>query len=306
MFGSSDVNQIEILSSFAAEPSPLRWLAPPAMIDPSLKEIYIFQSAGKDLNPRHPGQLWVYQYERHKWTAADRANSGPGHGGGPSTSEPPFRMNQQRVYDPFTRTFWQFGGMSFDTGGRKVDELWCMSLVRPTHDDILRKARFNVRRQQFREMCGKTDSVRALNFLRTEVAAVVDHNDSNEASSFRYLMSHLLSLPQSPLISKRKPVPLPDGEPEEDMEFQVDGNIESLVRSASDQSPTMIASGLPDFAWTHSTTQASGSCDNVRALPKEQFQERTSVFETILEFINDAAKEPSTNLIDLVEGAGRT
>lgn len=41
--------------------------------------------------------------------------------------------------------------------------------------------------------------MRALQFLRSEVHAVVDHSDPDEAASFRALLAHLLTAPSAPV-----------------------------------------------------------------------------------------------------------
>jgi hypothetical protein len=49
---------------------------------------------------------------------------------------------------------------------------------------VLRKTRFLIRKQVFKEMCGKDDS-EALRYLQTSVEPIVNHQDETEESEFR-------------------------------------------------------------------------------------------------------------------------
>ncbi|PFH53700.1 hypothetical protein AMATHDRAFT_934 [Amanita thiersii Skay4041] len=77
----------------------------------------------------------------------------------------------------------------------RLNDLWSISLQRPLADMVVRRARFQIRRQQFREMCEDQSPIKALNFLQNEVADVVDHSDVAESEEFRALMTYLLMPP---------------------------------------------------------------------------------------------------------------
>jgi len=70
-----------------------------------------------------------------------------------------------------------------------------MELKRPGPEEIIRQAKFQIRRQQFREMCEEVPPIRALNFLQNEVSSVVDHRSAEETEMFRSLLTHLLAPP---------------------------------------------------------------------------------------------------------------
>ena len=62
---------------------------------------------------------------------------------------------------------------------------------RPQVADILRKAIFQIRKQVFRELCMKGDSLFALKYLQTDVGSVVNHDDHEESTAFRRLTTWL-------------------------------------------------------------------------------------------------------------------
>ncbi|KAF6763348.1 Mei4-dependent protein 6 [Ephemerocybe angulata] len=76
---------------------------------------------------------------------------------------------------------------------KRLDDLWMMKLKRPGVEEVVRQAKFCIRRQQFREMCEQEEPVKALQFLQNEVSSVVDHANPAEAETFRSLLTHLLA-----------------------------------------------------------------------------------------------------------------
>ncbi|EIW83449.1 hypothetical protein CONPUDRAFT_89328 [Coniophora puteana RWD-64-598 SS2] len=79
----------------------------------------------------------------------------------------------------------------------RLDDFWRMRLSRAAPGEVVRQATYEIRRQQFREMCEGERGVKALRFLQTEVSAVVDHASPEETAVFRSLLAHLLSSPSS-------------------------------------------------------------------------------------------------------------
>uniref|UniRef100_V5ET55 SAP domain-containing protein n=1 Tax=Kalmanozyma brasiliensis (strain GHG001) TaxID=1365824 RepID=V5ET55_KALBG len=134
----------------------------------------------------------------------------------------------QLVFDDRKKVYYLHGGNPEDASDRsyRLDDFWRLTLLRPTPGEILRRAKFRVRRQRFLEMTrnlapamndseeeiataasvapaansggfaldgGPRFGLEALMYLQTEVGAVVDHSDESESRLFRRLMSHLLS-----------------------------------------------------------------------------------------------------------------
>ncbi|KAH7910095.1 Muskelin N-terminus-domain-containing protein, partial [Hygrophoropsis aurantiaca] len=92
----------------------------------------------------------------------------------------------------------------------RLDDFWRMALVRAMPEEVIRQGRYLIRRQQFREMCESQPyaPVQALRFLQTEVSAVVNHDDPEEAGVFRSLLEHLLSPAPPPPADTYSPLPL--------------------------------------------------------------------------------------------------
>lgn len=156
---------------------------------------------------------------------------------------------------------------------------------------------------RFREMCEDTHAVKALGFLQNEVSSVVDHHDPKETEIFRSLLTHLLA-----------PGPLSPSSPEE-------------TQPIGDDSPPRKRSrpNTPEEKWTNVLhteeipPALSVSADTLRSLAdpmehrldddmtpskpltQERFKQRNEVFESLLEFISDDAKQPSESLLDLVD-----
>lgn len=126
-------------------------------------------------------------------------------------------------------------------------------------------------------MCEGTSPVRALQFLRADVYAMVDHSDADEAGAFRALLAHLLAAPPSS--------PPPD---------------------TSDMAP----SGEVNTSEADAIEEGDGSVTRLGAAPEgggvseDVFRQRTEVFEALLEFVNPEAREPRTDLLDLIVREG--
>lgn len=163
-----------------------------------------------------------------------RPGSGSGVNNGAQPTEPQPRYAAQLVFDDRKKVYYLHGGNPEDASDRsyRLDDFWRLTLLRPTPGEILRRAKFRVRRQRFLEMTrnltpamnesdediaasasvsspaaamgasvgspgagegGPRLGLEALMYLQTEVGAVVDHSDEAESRLFRRLMSHLLN-----------------------------------------------------------------------------------------------------------------
>ncbi|TFK67379.1 galactose oxidase [Pluteus cervinus] len=328
----------EIFPDFTAEKGPDACFTQRAVLDPSLKEIYMFCGLTRNA---HVGSMtilqsespnWVYQYHPRpgKWTQilsskALSATSEP-------IEEPLPRYAHQVVYNPNTRTAYLHGGnaglvgaTSADgdggtptqgrTGGEKrLDDLWQMELVRPSQEEIIRRAKFRIRRQQFREMSEDGDPIKALNFLQSDVASVVDHKDPVESDDFRSLLTHLL-VPAAAIGRTKTPPPLGDHEdspprkrsrstsPEDQWTSTLD---EVECDSDGEEDPTKIEFNSPQTinARMLKTIQDPLERDDGSGVSAERFDQRNEVFESLLTFVGDYAKEPTGSLLDMVDGDG--
>ncbi|KAF8971232.1 Muskelin N-terminus-domain-containing protein [Flammula alnicola] len=218
----------EIFSNFTAAGGPDACFTQRAVIDPELKEIYVFcgltrsPTTGPQNTLRAYLSNWVYRYDTRpgKWMQILRQPDRP-----PSELPLP-RFAHQVVYNPSTKSVFLHGGnaggapvadggraareadeeaIAVDSGDegkdgpaagtkeRRLDDFWRMELKRPGPEEIIRQAKSQIRQQQFREMCEEEAPVKALNFLQTQVSSVVDHSNAKETEIFRSLLTHLLS-----------------------------------------------------------------------------------------------------------------
>jgi muskelin len=172
---------------------------------------------------------------------------------------------------------------------------------------------------RFRELCEEVPAVKALGFLQNDVSTAVDHNNPEETSVFRSLLSHLLvpSKPTTPAISRRQSDPDTTGAesesedsgappkkrsrqstPDETWTSRLDEDAamaESVSSDHSVQSHRAIITMKED-------PEESGLRDTSNTVSAERFQQRTEVFESLLKFVGKDAKQPSGNLLDIMSG----
>jgi muskelin len=169
-------------------------------------------------------------------------------------------------------------------------------------------------------MCEEGPAVKALNFLQNDVSMTVDHNDPEETSVFRSLLSHLLvpSKPPTPAISRR-PSDLGTAEAESESD---DSDAPPKKRSRQSTPEEAWTSKLGEDDVTAESTSSGHSLHSDRAivstkeknpedgevgdeassLSAERFQQRTEVFESLVVFVGENAKQPSGNLLDMMHG----
>ncbi|KAK0448391.1 Muskelin N-terminus-domain-containing protein [Desarmillaria tabescens] len=300
----------ELFSNFTASGGPDACFTQRAVIDPRLKELYIF--CGLTRAP-HAGSLtvlpseppnWVFRYHTRpgQWVKVlpeqqERKSRHP-------CQEPVPRYAHQVVYDPSTKTVFMHGGNAGITGAMeravdgeeggketRLDDFWRMNLVRPAVKEIIRRAKFRLRQQQFREMSETVSQVKALAFLQTEVSSVVDHNDPTETELFRSLLTHLLT-PQSPTpVAKKYPSEHEDSPPRKRSRPNTpedDTDSEEWVWSV--YRLMVIRSG-----------RAADPVESEGEMDAERFKQRTEVFEELLGYVSSGAKQPGGSLLDMVD-----
>jgi len=76
----------------------------------------------------------------------------------------------------------------------RLNDFWELKLIRPSNEDILRSAKFHIRKQKYKEICNTGDYLQALKFLQNNVSEVVNHNDENESKEFRELTQYLFNI----------------------------------------------------------------------------------------------------------------
>ncbi|KAG6919366.1 hypothetical protein DXG01_006915 [Tephrocybe rancida] len=341
----------ELFSDFSAAGGPDSSFTQRAVIDPSLRELYVFCGLTRK---QQPGALttisseapnWMFSYDSKpgSWT---QILSHPPDVSSPSLTahsspeehrkQPQPRYAHQVVYNPLTRTVFLHGGNAgileaVEHEGEethkeeRMDDLWQMTLDRAESEEVIRRATYRLRQQQFREMCEDAAPIKALNFLQTEVSSVVNHSNTKETEVFRSLLIYLLTpstpspspspLSPSPLPSTSARSPKPPTIKEEWESEGEDGPPRKRSRSRSpEKEHETWTSRLEDddLPAAHGPVHMEALLEaedpqepDVRGagagkLTAARFKQRSEVFESLLEFVSESAKEPSGSLLDIV------
>ncbi|GJJ76870.1 muskelin [Entomortierella parvispora] len=188
-------------------------------------------------SPSEPLSLAYVLSDQESWQKIFQ-NSSP-ELGEPSEPEPVPRYAHQLVFDDVNEVQYLFGGNPGDPTNmsKRLDDFWGLRLYRPSPDQIVRKAKYLLRTQQFKELCQRPEtsvltsttaasaqrstglshtskdrnhrgavnkpvergtvehhdqSLRALNFLQTELSCVVDQSNKGESDDFKALIRGLL------------------------------------------------------------------------------------------------------------------
>lgn len=130
-------------------------------------------------------------------------------------------------------------------------------------------------------MCQNRPTLVALDYLQTELAAVVDHNDETESAAFRSCMTELLSAP-------------PRNNCEVDM-------------TATTTESSLASRAEPDY--DHDDDDVDDDDDDDRQGPDGEgdsstrdpalYATRHALFERLLEFVPDRLRQPRDELQDL-------
>ncbi|KAH7889083.1 Muskelin N-terminus-domain-containing protein [Phlebopus sp. FC_14] len=238
----------ELFANFTTSGGPDACFTQRAIIDPGLREIYVFcgltrvQQSSPLTVLRSDTPNWVYRYEDPlvpgKWTQI--LPEAPSENG--ETCEIPVpRYAHQVVYDENTKRVFMHGGNAGETKDAddeeaekeneeremasaeeerpprmrtketRLDDFWGMTLLRAAPEQVIRQGKYLIRRQRFREMCEEQPAVKALRYLQVDVSDVVDHNNPEETNVFRSLLAHLVS-PTSSMIIDDPPLESPRSE----------------------------------------------------------------------------------------------
>ncbi|KFM80694.1 Muskelin, partial [Stegodyphus mimosarum] len=72
----------------------------------------------------------------------------------------------------------------------RLDDFWSLHLYRPTKDMLLRQCCRIIRQHKFQEIASN-DQIAALQYLQTELASTIDHQNIDEAKEFQLLAFNL-------------------------------------------------------------------------------------------------------------------
>ena len=188
-------------------------------------------------------------------------------------------------------------------------------------------------------MCEEMPPVKALNFLQTEVSAVVDHSDADEAEAFRSLLTYLLTPSQSAARTKepasdeehddspprkRSRPNTPDhshdqygydndpdrhdgegtwtdklGDEDEDVHSYSMRGVNIFKLKEIEDPVERIAKRERRKEGEDQGKRESGSYEK---LSEARFSQRNEVFEGLLEFVAQSEKQPEGSLLDVIDG----
>jgi len=116
---------------------------------------------------------------------------------GINSNQPCPRYAHQLVYHPYKKIHYMFGG---NPGRReepnvRLDDFWELKLTKPDKSFVIKKCKYLIRKQRFCEMASRqgdeSHKLVAMEFLRTRVHEVVDHECASSERKYRHLASKL-------------------------------------------------------------------------------------------------------------------
>ena len=155
-------------------------------------------------------------------------------------------------------------------------------------------------RLRFRELCEDSTPIKALSYLQTEVSAVVDHGDADEATIFRSLLSHLLSPSSSASeTSHTRKRSREDSPVEPTKTWEQDdpmADASSPVRTSVTDALKTAPKSVVEMQEDPEERRVNGG----KPISAARFKQRTAVFEQLMEFVNTDAKQPAKDLVQFV------
>lgn len=119
--------------------------------------------------------------------------------------------------------------------------------------------------------------VKALQYLQADISSVVDHDDEAEATAFRSLLTHLMSRPPTPRVTKSQNLLDEDSRMED--AASTNGNNDLELKNGPSQEAPPGSEGASSM---------------------ERDRQRQAVFDALLAFIDPHDQEPTVDLMDLV------
>lgn len=192
----------EIAQDYSKDAGPDVGFTQRATIDEDLQELYVLSGY-----MRNPGcdivknSLWVYSIRNNEWQKVyQNENKEFRH-------VPCPRFAHQMVYDPTSKSQYIFGGNPGDNldSSKRLDDFWKLELIKPDPSSILRRSLYMIRMQKLKELCSRAcdqyteedvsvEILKALDYLRTQVAPVVNHEDEEESNEFHQMCANLCLL----------------------------------------------------------------------------------------------------------------
>ncbi|XP_030373545.1 muskelin [Scaptodrosophila lebanonensis] len=317
-------------TSAEAKFEPLPGFTLRATIDCDRDEIYIFSSLSKLKDRREmqkvetsktSNSFWVYSLRNHKWSriyySCHTAHEGTsiniatvlGTNKNSGVAEPCPRYAHQLVYDEMAKTHYLFGGNPgiCQMLQLRLDDFWLLCLEKPKRDEILNHCRYLVRKLRYEEMT-RSEPLVAMQYLRHQIADVIDHNDAEQLHNFHKLASllfknHDCAMDQSPLAT---PALCADTEEKaESASGAGDADIPKDIVAVSpaenlsiESNDSTATSGISEAA---SNTSASSSVKRARRDSSYEMKNRRAfLFNKLVQLMPPSMVQPERNLSDFV------
>ncbi|KAI8639074.1 Muskelin N-terminus-domain-containing protein [Parasitella parasitica] len=201
----------EIAQDYSKDAGPDAGFTQRATIDEDLQELYVLsgymRNSGGDIVRN---TLWVYSIEKNEWQKVfQNENRDSESWARISKFEPGPRFAHQMVYDPVSKKQYIFGGNPGDNSDttKRLDDFWELVLSKPDPSSILQKSFYMIRMQKLKELCSKVcnqqrhhsdedndDTMIALDYLRSQVAPVVNHENESESKDFHQICANFCLL----------------------------------------------------------------------------------------------------------------
>ncbi|CAI9718917.1 muskelin-like isoform X1 [Octopus vulgaris] len=193
-----DSHRVEVITDGTRKDSsqiPAAGFTQRATIDPGLNEIHVLSGLSKDKDKRDnvKNSFWVYDIDKNRWSCIYKnENTGQQYWNKMQHVEPVPRFAHQLVYDHHRKVHYLFGGNPGKDSLPKMrlDDFWALKLSRPSQEHLLRRCIYLIRKYKFQEIA-YDDPVKAVTYLQTELADMVDHTDPEETKQFQLLASTL-------------------------------------------------------------------------------------------------------------------
>ncbi|KAJ3398773.1 hypothetical protein HDV05_002324 [Chytridiales sp. JEL 0842] len=171
-----------------------------------------------------------------------------------------------------------FGGNPGDPTNQnlRLDDFWELHLIRPKTVDVLRRAKFLIRKQRFREICHSGDSKQALEYLQTQVSSCVDHKDEGESKEFRELTGWLFK-------------------------WKEGGLFDTSVGSRFLASVPPVVSGGGAAVGSGGVAGGLATAERTSNPSQDPYYTRTELYESLLEYFPEGMREPKENMVDLID-----
>ncbi|EPB83057.1 hypothetical protein HMPREF1544_10194 [Mucor circinelloides 1006PhL] len=177
-----------------------------ATIDVENQEIYVLSGFLKS-KPSNAVRncLWVYNIRRNEWEKVYESESTEApYWQTTKDIEPYLRYTHQIVYNAKSKAQFMFGGNPGDASKpyKRLDDFWELKLAKPDSTQVVRQCLFLLRTRKLNELCKQADAtLQALDYLRTFVAPIVDHDNKEEVDIFKKLCTHLCILEDDSVVA---------------------------------------------------------------------------------------------------------